>query len=380
MDAAAPSTLSISAETVHVELGSRSYDIVIAPGALSQLGERLCLLRPGSKAAIISDDRVEKLHGAAIRAAVNEQLPLAANITVPAGERSKSFAELERVVHGLLDAGLERRDVVIAFGGGVVGDLAGFAAAILHRGITLVQVPTTLLAQVDSAVGGKTGIDTSHGKNLVGAFHQPALVLSDTLLLDTLPEREMRAGYAETVKYGLIDDAPFFAWLEGAWREIMAGGPARIRAVATGCRAKARIVAADEREAGQRALLNLGHTFAHALETATGHSERLLHGEAVAIGMVMAFGLSAELGRCDPAVEARLARHLAAVGLPTKLSQIDAPLPPAERMIEMMLRDKKTSGGRLTFILAENIGQAFVARDVATDKLRDFLAERLGQP
>ncbi len=367
-------------EKVRVELGARAYDILIAPGALGELGTQLAARHPEARVAVVSDETVERLHGGAVAAALDGKLPVAASITVPSGESSKSFRELERVVHALLDARLERRDVVIAVGGGVVGDLAGFAAAIVNRGVAYAQVPTTLLAQVDSAVGGKTGIDTRHGKNLVGAFHQPVLVVSDTRLLDTLPEREMRAGYAETVKYGLIGDAAFFAWLEGAWREVFAGGPARVRAVATSCRAKARIVAADEREAGERALLNLGHTFGHALELATGLSDRLLHGEAVAIGMVMAFGLSARLGLCDPSVEARVARHLAAVGLPTEPGEIDGELPGAERLIELMGSDKKVGGGKLRFILAEAIGRAFVADEVPMDNLRDFLAERLGKP
>lgn len=374
------SAVGSAAETVRVELGSRSYDIVVAPGALGQLGERLARIRPGARVAVVTDETVERLHGTAIRAALGDRAPLAGLIAVPAGEGSKSFRELERVIHALLDARLERRDIVVAFGGGVVGDLGGFAAAILHRGVDYVQVPTTLLAQVDSAVGGKTGIDTGHGKNLVGAFHQPRLVIADTRLLDTLSARELRAGYAEVAKYGLIDDAPFFAWLEGAWREVFSGGPARIRAIAASCRAKARIVAADELESGQRALLNLGHTFAHALEAATGLSERLLHGEAVAIGTVMAFGLSAELGHCDPAVESRVARHFAAVGLPTSPSQIGGSLPGPDRLIELMLRDKKVTGGSLTLILAENIGRAFIARGVPPERLRDFLAQRLAGP
>jgi 3-dehydroquinate synthase len=366
-------------ETVRVALEARSYDIFIAPGALDTLGARLAKLVPGARFAVITDANVERLHGAAIRSAFGARAPLSAMVAVPPGEQSKCFAELERLVHALLDARIERGDVVVAIGGGVVGDLAGFAAAILHRGVRYVQVPTSLLAQVDSAVGGKTGIDTVHGKNLVGSFHQPSLVVIDTRLLDSLPEREYRAGYAEVAKYGLIDDAAFFAWLEGAWREVFAGGPARIRAIATSCRAKARIVASDEREQGQRALLNLGHTFAHALEAATGLSGRLIHGEAVAIGMVLAFGLSAELGHCDPAVEARVARHLAAVGLPTRLSQIEGELPGADRLVELMLRDKKVTRGSLTLILAENVGRAFIARDVPKAKVREFLAGRMAR-
>lgn len=364
-------------ETVRVELGERAYDIVIGPNVLTRLGTLLSELAPGARIAIVSDSTVDRLHGEALRLAVAGKVQIATTITVPPGESSKCFAELERVVGALLDARVERGDILVALGGGVVGDLAGFSAAILRRGIRYVQVPTSLLAQVDSSVGGKTGIDTSHGKNLVGAFHQPTLVLADTALLDTLSPREFRAGYAEIAKYGLIDDEPFFSWLEKDWRDVFAGGPARIHAIAISCRSKARVVAADEREGGQRALLNLGHTFGHAFETAAGFTGRLVHGECVSIGMVMAFGFSARLGLCDPACEARVARHLAEVGLPTRPSHIEGAVPDADALLDLIAQDKKVERGALTFILAEGIGKAFVRKDVPAAQVRDFLATQL---
>lgn len=368
---------SAAGETVRVDLGAKAYDIVIAPGALAGLGALIAGLSPGARVAIVSDSTVESLHGNALQSALAGKAEVLATLAVPPGESSKCFAELERIVGALLDARVERGDLVIAFGGGVVGDLAGFAAAVLRRGVRYVQVPTTLLAQVDSSVGGKTGIDTAHGKNLVGAFHQPCLVVADTALLDTLSPREFRAGYAEVAKYGLIDDPGFFAWLEGSWREVFAGGPARIRAIATSCRAKARAVAADEREQGQRALLNLGHTFGHAIETSAGFTGRLVHGEAVAIGMVLAFGFSAKLGLCSPADEDRVARHLAAVGLPTRPSHMEGGLPSADRLLQLIGQDKKVERGALTFVLTEGIGRAFVRKDVPAATVREFLAERL---
>ncbi len=368
--------LQTSGETVRVDLGDRSYDIVIGPGSLAAIGGRIAALAPGSRVAVVADSTVANLHAEALAAGLGDIATLA-TVTVPPGESSKCFAELERVTGALLDARVERGDLVVALGGGVVGDLAGFAAAILRRGVRFVQVPTSLLAQVDSSVGGKTGIDTRHGKNLIGAFHQPALVIADTSLLDTLSPREFRAGYAEIAKYGLIDDAAFFSWLEGSWREIFAGGPARIRAIATSCRAKARVVAADERETGERALLNLGHTFGHALEAATGFSQRLVHGEAVAIGMVLAFGFSAELGLCDASEEDRVVRHLSAVGLPTRPYHIEGGLPGADRLLALIGQDKKVERGSLTFVLARGIGRTFVRRDVPAELVRDFLARRL---
>ena len=309
--------------TVNVALGERSYDIVIGRGLLPSLGQRIAALRPGAKAAIVSDETVAQHHlAAALAAAAGAKLE-ASTIVVPPGESSKCFSVLDRVCEALIAARIERGDLVVALGGGVIGDLAGFAAAVVRRGLDYVQVPTTLLAQVDSSVGGKTAIDSRHGKNLIGAFHQPILVVADTALLDTLPPREFRAGYAEVAKYGLIGDAGFFAWLEANWQEVFAGGPAREHAIAVSCRAKAAIVARDERETGERALLNLGHTFGHAFEAAAGFSERLLHGEAISLGMVCAFEFSARRGLLPTADAARVERHLAAVGLPTRLRQVD---------------------------------------------------------
>jgi 3-dehydroquinate synthase len=300
-------------------------------------------------------------------------------VTVPAGESSKSFSVLEQVCEALIAARIERGDLVVALGGGVVGDLAGFAAAVVRRGLDYVQVPTTLLAQVDSAVGGKTAIDSKHGKNLVGAFHQPILVVADTALLDTLPAREFAAGYAEVAKYGLIGDAAFFARLEADWREVFAGGPARERAIAASCRAKAAIVARDERETGERALLNLGHTFGHAFEAAAGFSGRLLHGEAISLGLVLAFEFSARRGLLPGAEAERVARHLAAVGLPTHLSAVADLRPDADQLMNLIAQDKKVQRGRLTFILARGIGKAFVAPDVDAAEVRAFLVEKLAE-
>jgi len=268
---------------------------------------------------------------------------------------------------------------VVALGGGVIGDLAGFAAAVVRRGLDYVQVPTTLLAQVDSSVGGKTAIDSGHGKNLIGAFHQPVLVLADTALLDTLPARQFRAGYAEVAKYGLIGDAGFFAWLEANWRELFAGGPAREHAIAVSCRMKAAIVGRDEREVGERALLNLGHTFGHALEAAAGFSDRLLHGEAIALGMALAFAFSAKRGLLSPAEAERVERHLAAVGLPVHVSSVPGGLPGADRLMELIAQDKKVKRGRLTFILTRGIGASFIAPDVDAAEVRAFLVEKLAE-
>jgi 3-dehydroquinate synthase len=279
------------------------------------------------------------------------------------------------VVEALIDARIERGDLVVALGGGVIGDLAGFSASVVRRGVDFVQVPTTLLSQVDSSVGGKTGINSAHGKNLVGAFHQPVLVIADTAALDTLPAREFRSGYAEVAKYGLIDDAAFFSELESNWREVFSGGPARLDAIETSCRAKAAIVGRDERESGERALLNLGHTFGHALEKATGFSQRLLHGEAVAIGMAQAFRFSARLGLCAPKVAGRVEAHLAEVGLPTRIQHIEGGAGPVEELMAAIAQDKKVARGALTFILARSVGGAFVAKDVDPAAVQAFLAE-----
>ncbi len=364
---------------VDVALGARSYEIVIGRGTLSSLGTRRAALRPGAKAAVITDATVARHHLAAAQAALALGGIGATVVTVPAGESSKSFAILEHVCEALIAARIERGDLVVALGGGVVGDLAGFAAAVVRRGLDYVQVPTTLLAQVDSSVGGKTAIDSKHGKNLVGAFHQPILVVADTGLLDTLSAREFAAGYAEVAKYGLLGDAGFFARLEADWREVFAGGPAREQAIAISCRAKAAIVSRDERETGDRALLNLGHTFGHAFEAAAGFSGRLLHGEAISLGMVLAFEFSARRGLLPAAEAERVTRHLAAVGLPTHLSEIAGLLPDANQLMNLIAQDKKVQRGRLTFILARGIGQAFVAPDVDAAEVRAFLVEKLAE-
>jgi 3-dehydroquinate synthase len=363
--------------TVNVPLGERAYDIVIGRGLLSSLGKRLAALRPNVRAAIITDSAVAKLYLDMAEATLNEAGIGSVRIIVPEGEKSKSFRVFERVCETMIAERIERGDVVVALGGGVVGDLAGFAAAVVRRGLDVAQVPTTLLAQVDSSVGGKTGINSQHGKNLIGAFQQPILVLADTALLDTLPPREFRAGYAEVVKYGLIGDAAFFSWLEANSRDVFAGGAAREHAITVSCRAKAGTVARDERESGERALLNLGHTFGHALEAATGFSDRLLHGEGVAVGMALAFAFSARRGLSPGSEAERVARHLAAVGLPTRLSDIAGELPGPDRLLELMAQDKKVKRGKLALILARGIGAAFIEPDVDQAEIQAFLAEQL---
>jgi 3-dehydroquinate synthase len=362
---------------VRVALAERSYDIAIGAGLISRLGTRIAALRPGAAAAIVTDETVAGLHLPAAEAALAAAGVRCARVIVPPGEAAKGWPMLERVCDALLAEKIERRDLVVALGGGVVGDLAGFAAAITRRGLDVVQVPTTLLAQVDSSVGGKTGINAVHGKNLIGAFHQPILVIADTALLDTLPARQFRAGYAEVAKYGLIDDAAFFAWLEANWREVFAGGPARNHAIAVSCRAKAAIVARDERETGDRQLLNLGHTFGHALEAAAGFSDHLLHGEAVALGIALAYAFSARLGLIGAAEAERVAAHLAAVGLPTRVSDMSGAMPGADRLMELIAQDKKVKRGLLTFILARGIGKSFIAPDVEAGEVRAFLADEL---
>jgi 3-dehydroquinate synthase len=364
---------------VNVPLGARGYDIAIGRDLIAELGTRIAALRPGAAAAIVSDETVAGRYLAQAEAALNSAGVRASPVVVPAGEASKSWRVLEGVCEQLLAARIERGDLVVALGGGVVGDLAGFAAAIVRRGLSVVQVPTTLLAQVDSSVGGKTGINSAHGKNQIGAFHQPILVIADTALLDTLPARVFRAGYAEVVKYGLIGDAGFFAWLEANWRDVLGGGPAREHAIATSCRAKAITVANDERETGERALLNLGHTFGHALEAAAGLSDRLLHGEAVSIGMALAFAFSARRGLVAPAEAARVERHLAAAGLPTRPSDIAGEWPGADAVMALMAQDKKARRGKLTLILARGIGASFVAPDADPAEVRAFLTEKLAE-
>jgi 3-dehydroquinate synthase len=371
------------ATIVDVALGERSYDIVIGRNVLASLGARLAGLRPGARTAIVTDRNVAGHWLERTRASLAEAGIASSPVVIEEGEASKTYAGLEQVSEALIAAKIERNDLVVALGGGVVGDLAGFAAAILRRGVDFVQVPTSLLAQVDSSVGGKTGINSPQGKNLLGAFHQPLLVIADTAVLDTLPPRQFRAGYAEVAKYGVLGDEAFFGWLEANHAEVFKGGEAREHAIATSCRAKAAIVARDERETAERALLNLGHTFGHALEAATGFSDRLFHGEGVAIGMVLAAEFSAALGMISQGAAARVARHLAEVGLPTHLQDIagfaQEGLADADALMALMAQDKKVRRGRLTFILLEAIGRAVIAKDVEPARVRDFLQSQLAR-
>jgi 3-dehydroquinate synthase len=362
---------------VHVPLGDRAYDIFVGRGLLGEAGGRIAEL--GARAAvIITDANVGALYAGRLAESLQQQGLRTSVITVAPGEATKSYASLEQVCDAILEARIERGDLVIALGGGVVGDLAGFAAAVTRRGVRFVQVPTSLLSQVDSSVGGKTGINSPHGKNLVGAFHQPSLVLADTALLDTLPLREMRAGYAEVVKYGLIGDAAFFDWCEAHWRSVFDGGPERDEAVAQSCRAKAAVVVRDEREEGDRALLNLGHTFGHALERITRYdSARLVHGEGVAIGLCLAFRFSTVLGLCSGQDTTRVERHLVSVGLPTRLQDVPGGYGDVESLLDGMAQDKKVQAGALTFILARGIGETFVAKGVEVEKVRVFLEREI---
>ncbi|HEY2446333.1 MAG TPA: 3-dehydroquinate synthase [Rhizomicrobium sp.] len=361
-------------EQVSVLLGDRSYAVHVGSGLMDRAG---ALLAPFARGAvtIVTDRNVAGLHldrfAIALRKSGIEPQP----IVIDPGENTKSFRGFEQLANALLSANVERDGLIVAFGGGVVGDLAGFAAGVLKRGVAYAQVPTTLLAQVDSSVGGKTAINTPHGKNLVGLFHQPRIVIADTAFLTTLPRREYFAGYSEVVKYGALGDADFFAWLESHVAQLNdreAG--TLVHAVAQSCRTKARIVGRDERETGERALLNLGHTFAHALEAATGYSDRLIHGEAVAIGLVLALQLSAHLGFCAPSEAERLERHLRAMSLPVRIAEIPGPRPDADELIAYMAHDKKSRGGRMSFVLVHGIGRAFTTSDVAVDALRALLA------
>jgi 3-dehydroquinate synthase len=369
--------------SVGVALGERAYDIVIGRDVLQSLGVRVAALRPGARTAIVTDRNVARHWLEKTEASLAEAGVATSRIIVDEGEGSKTYAGLEQVSEALISAKIERNDLVVALGGGVIGDLAGFAAAILRRGVDLVQVPTSLLAQVDSSVGGKTGINSPQGKNLLGAFHQPLLVVADTAVLDTLPPRQFRAGYAEIAKYGVLGDEAFLAWLEANHADIFAGGAAREHAIATSCRAKAAVVARDERETGERALLNLGHTFGHALEAATGFSERLFHGEGVSVGMVLAAEFSADLGMISESDAARVRRHLAEVGLPTHLQDIagfsQEGLADADALMTLMAQDKKVKRGRLTFILLEAVGRAVIAADVEPTRVRDFLQRKLAR-
>jgi 3-dehydroquinate synthase len=361
--------------SIEVKLPGRSYSIVVGDGLIAAAGERIARHLKGARCAVVTDQNVAAHYLPPLKASLEAQNLFLGDAVVAAGESSKSFPVLAKLCETLLKLGVERGDCVIALGGGVVGDLAGFAASILRRGVRLVQMPTTLLAQVDSSVGGKTGIDTPQGKNLVGTFHQPNLVLADVSTLATLPAREFRAGYAEVMKYGLLGDAAFFAWLEQHWRQVFSGeGGERLKAIETSIRAKAAIVEADEREeSGTRALLNLGHTFGHALEAFAGYSDRLLHGEAIAIGMRLAFSYSAEQGLCGADDVSRVERHLAAVELPAKISDIPGKPPSTGQILRLMAQDKKVKGGKLALVLVRGIGNAFVEHDVPLDRLTDFL-------
>ncbi|MCQ4634869.1 3-dehydroquinate synthase [Shinella sp. CPCC 100929] len=370
--------IATARRTVRVELGDRAYDILIGPGLIAAAGREIATRLKGRKIAVITDAHVAPLYLDGFMAALNAEGIDAVSLVLPAGEKTKSFEHLISVCDSVLAARIERNDAVVALGGGVIGDLTGFAAGIARRGSRFIQVPTSLLAQVDSSVGGKTGINSPHGKNLIGVFHQPDLVLADTDVLDTLSQREFRAGYAEVAKYGLIDKPDFFAWLEKNWQDVFAGGEARIEAIATSCQAKADVVAADERENGARALLNLGHTFGHALEAATDYdSARLVHGEGVSIGMVLAHQFSARMNLASPDDGRRVEAHLREVGLPTTMDQIPGGLPPAERLMDAIAQDKKVKGGKLTFILTRGIGQSFVADDVPQSEVVAFLKEKL---
>jgi 3-dehydroquinate synthase len=364
-------------ETVPVALGSRSYEVRIGPGLIARAGAEVGFLLKRKKAAIVTDDTVAAQHLHALTDALGAEGIVSTALTIPPGEASKGWQQYARVSEWLLEQKIERRDIVIAFGGGVVGDLVGFSAATLRRGVRFVQIPTTLLAQVDSSVGGKTGINTAQGKNLVGAFHQPSLVLADIGVLETLAPRDFLAGYGEVVKYGLLGDAAFFDWLEVNGPLLAADADKRQYAVRRSVEMKAGIVSRDETEEGERALLNLGHTFCHALEKATGYSDRLLHGEGVAIGCALAFELSQRLGLCSQEAPSRVRAHLRAMGMKVDLSDIPGDLPGAEALVALMGQDKKVVDGKLRFILARGIGEAFVADDVPPGVVTDILAEAL---
>ena len=361
-------------ETVRVDLDERSYDVRIGPGLLARAGDEVLALAGQRRIAILTDKRVAELHLPTLLTSLQAAGLKAEALALPAGEATKSWDQLGVAVEWLLAQKIERKDLVIALGGGVIGDLAGFAAAILRRGVRFVQIPTTLLAQVDSSVGGKTGINSPHGKNLIGAFHQPSLVLADIDVLETLPGRDFRAGYGEVAKYGLLGDAAFFGWLEKHGPALAQDAGLRQQAVKHSVAMKAGIVQRDETEQGERALLNLGHTFGHALESATGYSDRLLHGEGVAIGCALAFELSARLGLCSQEDPSRVAAHLEQMGLPSRLLQLPGDLPDNEALMALMAQDKKVQDGRLRFILARGIGDAFVTDQVDLQTVRDVLS------
>lgn len=368
-------------ESVRVALGERGYDVLVGSGLLREAGHHVASRLPGRAAVVVTDRTVAPLHLDAATGALREAGFDCSDLVVAPGEGSKDFATLGAVLENLLGRGIERTTILVALGGGVVGDLAGFAASVLLRGVPFVQIPTTLLAQVDSAVGGKTGVNSRHGKNLIGSFHQPVLVLADVETLESLPQRELLAGYAELAKYGLIDDDAFFSWLERHGPALIGGDRVlRRAAVAHACRAKARVVAQDEREAGKRALLNFGHTFAHAFEAAAGYDGSLLHGEAVAFGLVLAHRLSALLGHCSTGDAERVAAHFRTVGLPVDAGALPGRRQRTEALIDLMGRDKKVRGGKTAFVLTRGIGRAFLDRDVPRQALETVLERAFDDP
>ena len=371
----------MNADTVTVALEERTYDIHIGEGLLEKSGEYLSPILHRPQVVIVTDENVAAAQGKRLEAGLKASSIDTKFITLPPGEATKSFSHLEVLTGKLIDLGVERNDLVIAFGGGVIGDLTGFACAILRRGCRFAQLPTTLLAQVDSAVGGKTAINAPQGKNLIGAFHQPAIVLADLNALETLPSRQLRAGYAEVVKYGLISDMPFFEWLDANAATLLSGKgvDALQYAVKKCCEAKAAIVAQDEQEHGARALLNLGHTFGHAFEGAFGYTDQLLHGEAVALGMSLAFEYSARIDLCSPEDAERVKSHLARVDLPATIADLDDPGTPAKTLLQLMMQDKKVEAGTLTLILAKAIGGAQIVKNADTRDILKFLEEKTSQ-
>ena len=365
-------------ETLRVELAERSYDIRIGDGLLASVGAEIMPLLQRPRVAVVTDENLARLHFDDLKQGLNAAGIEVSVLVLPAGESTKGWSEFSRTVEWLLEQKIERRDLLIAFGGGVIGDLVGFAAAVLRRGVSFVQIPTSLLAQVDSSVGGKTGINSVQGKNLIGAFHQPSLVLADIGVLGTLTKRDFLAGYGEVVKYGLLGDLEFFVWLEKNATKMAAGDvDLRIEAVRRSCQAKTDIVARDETEQGERALLNLGHTFCHALEAATGYSDRLLHGEGVAIGCALAFDVSARLGLCSQEDPSRVRAHLREMGAKVDLADISGDLPDADALIGLMGQDKKVVDGAINYIMVRGIGQAFVTADVDADVVKTVLNEAL---
>lgn len=373
-------TTATDAERVHVALGDRSYDIIVGDNAIDSCGDVIAKVAQSNRTVVITDENVAPHWLERVTQSLETAGLSAKSIILPPGEHTKSYRQLEALLDDLLEQGIDRKTTLIALGGGVIGDLTGFAAAIVLRGINFVQIPTTLLSQVDSSVGGKTGIDTRYGKNLVGAFHQPLCVIADTATLDTLPARERRCGYAEVIKYGVINDREFFNWLLENGERILAGDPdARKEAVVRSCQSKAAVVVEDEKEAGVRALLNLGHTFGHAIEAQVGFDDALKHGEAVAIGMVMALDMSSRLAVAPESARDELVEHLEQIGLPTTLKGLVGDNWTSTALLEHMRRDKKTESNKLTFILARGIGQSFIAKDVDPDvvatTLDTFIAE-----